>query len=84
MGMFDDIHYKGKSYQTKDLENHLLLYSVSDDGRLLYHVGHSDTETEDLNYHGIINIYDGIEDLLLKFTNGDLVSVEEIKDVDVP
>lgn len=34
MGMFDEIEYKGETYQTKDFECLMELYRVTDDGEL--------------------------------------------------
>ena len=35
MGMFDRVFYKGEEYQTKDLENLMDDYTITEDGRLV-------------------------------------------------
>jgi len=64
MGLFDEIIFnyplspedeayvkKGTIFQTKDLENSLDVYILTEDGRL------TNEDGKDLNYHGDLNIY---------------------------
>lgn len=90
MGMYDNVHFEyrmpdgfeGRSYQTKDLDCELDDYHVTSTGRLLLTEDFSDNrQTGDVNFDGILNIYDSElggtwHEYNLEFHNGNLVAIE--------
>ncbi len=95
MSMFDTVHYKGKEYQTKDLENLLTTYIVDDFGRLIKEVmrfyidetakgivGKFKSELVkkvDTEFHGDIYIYNDIDEFVLRFTEGKLSKATKLR-----
>ena len=97
MGMFDFLRYEGKEYQFKDFDPYMHLYEITPEKRLIRKSRFKAAEgggleyeevIEDTNHHGYIHAITGREDnyqyYRFKFTDGLLVSVEPIEDMDVP
>jgi hypothetical protein len=42
MGLFDEVHFRGNVYQTKDFDNEMLNYYIGDDNRLIKDIGHTE------------------------------------------
>jgi hypothetical protein len=89
MGMYDTVYFEYRmpdgfdsgNYQTKDLDLELNEYEVSPAGRLLLIEAFNDNRpTGDVNFDGILNVYDSELDRTwheydLEFHNGDLVAI---------
>lgn len=62
MGMFDDIKYEGRDFQTKDFDCELATYSI-EGGRLLKKQWRQEcgkvieAAPHDMNFHGWLNFY---------------------------
>lgn len=95
MGLYDNLLYKGRTYQFKDFDPYMHSYEITSEKRLIrksrFKVGDSghleyENVSEDTNYHGYIYGITGGEynlaSVRFKFTDGYLVSVEPIEDVD--
>ena len=85
MGMFDDVKYDGRDFQTKDFECEMHQYRI-EGGRLLRRQvrwGEGDNIIEDppldIGFHGWLNFYRGNarewEEYNAKFTDGNLVEI---------
>jgi len=84
MGMFDEIEYNGRSYQTKDLDKCLDKYMIEDGllKREIVKLGLAPGKTginsfklisrrwSDYPFHGVVEIYDESRTIFLKFNDG--------------
>ena len=81
MGMYDNLLYQGKKYQTKNFECGMDDYILTDEGHLLRNVsGWSKEENYvDTHYHGIVTFYTIDQETWIeytaKFTDGILVEI---------
>lgn len=71
MGMYDTFRYKGKEYQSKDLDCELCTYDIKG-GKLKYH-------NEVVDYTGMLHIYgdDGVADVYFKIMCGTIIRVSD-------
>jgi len=92
MGMFDEVTYNGKEYQTKDFDKCLERFRISDNNIEKEVVKRERVEENDfglpkiktthvkwtkISFHGILHIYNEKDSLFLKFTDGNLISVDD-------